>query len=53
MATLYEEIGGAPAVEAAVEVFYRKVLMDDRIAHFFDDTDMALSQSVPKRGWPG
>ncbi len=40
MATLYEEIGGAPAVEAAVEVFYRKVLMDDRIAHFFDDTDM-------------
>jgi hemoglobin len=40
MASLYEEIGGAPAVAAAVEVFYRKMLMDDRVAHFFDDTDM-------------
>jgi len=40
MATLYEEIGGAPAVAAAVEVFYRKMLMDDRVAHFFDDVDM-------------
>ena len=40
MATLYEEIGGAPAVAAAVELFYRKMLMDDRVAHFFDDADM-------------
>jgi hemoglobin len=40
MATLYDELGGAPAVEAAVEVFYRKMLIDDRVAHFFDDTDM-------------
>lgn len=37
---LFDEIGGAPAVAAAVEVFYRKMLMDDRVAHFFDDTDM-------------
>src|SRR3954463_11420738 len=40
MATLYEEIGGAPAVAAAVEGFYRKMLMDDRVSHFFDDVDM-------------
>jgi hemoglobin len=40
MTTLYEEIGGAPAVAAAVEVFYRKMLMDDRVSRFFDDTDM-------------
>lgn len=40
MATLYEELGGAPAVETAVDVFYRKMLMDDRVARFFDDTDM-------------
>ena len=40
MKTLYEEIGGAPAVAAAVEVFYRKMLMDDRVSGFFDDTDM-------------
>jgi hemoglobin len=37
---LYDEIGGAPAVAAAVEIFYRKMLMDDRVARFFDDTDM-------------
>lgn len=38
--TLYEQLGGAPAVDAAVDVFYRKVLSDDRISHFFDDVDM-------------
>jgi hemoglobin len=40
MATLYDELGGAPAVEAAVELFYRKMLVDDRVSPFFDDTDM-------------
>lgn len=38
--SLYEQIGGQPAVEAAVDLFYRKVLADDRISHFFDDVDM-------------
>ena len=38
--TIYEQIGGAPAVEAAVDIFYRKVLTDDRVARFFDDVDM-------------
>lgn len=40
MATLYEQLGGTPAVGTAVEIFYRKMLADDRVAHFFDDTDM-------------
>lgn len=40
MPTLYEQIGGAAAVDAAVDLFYRKVLVDDRISHFFDDVDM-------------
>ena len=40
MSSLYEEIGGAGAVKAAVEVFYRKVLSDDSISPFFDDIDM-------------
>ncbi len=39
-ATLYERIGGEPAVNAAVELFYRKVLDDSTIYRFFDHTDM-------------
>ena len=40
MSSLYERLGGAPAIEAAVDIFYRKVLSDNRIAKFFDDVDM-------------
>ncbi len=40
MPSLYERLGGAPAVEAAVDIFYRKVLQDERINRFFDDVDM-------------
>jgi hemoglobin len=40
MPSLYDRLGGQPAVEAAVDIFYRKVLSDDRIADFFDDVDM-------------
>ena len=40
MASIYEQIGGDDGIQAAVEIFYRKVLCDDLIAHFFDDTDM-------------
>jgi len=32
---LYERIGGEPAVNAAVDIFYRKVLSDQHINHFF------------------
>ena len=38
--SLYEKLGGAAAVDAAVDIFYRKVLTDDRISRFFDDVDM-------------
>ncbi|HUW76418.1 MAG TPA: group 1 truncated hemoglobin [Gallionella sp.] len=38
--SLYQEIGGEPAVNAAVDIFYRKVLKDDRIKRFFDGVDM-------------
>ena len=38
--SLYERLGGAPAFQAAVDEFYRRMLTDDRVAHFFEDVDM-------------
>lgn len=40
MNTLYERLGGEAAVDAAVDKFYGKVLVDARIKHFFDGLDM-------------
>ncbi len=37
---LFDRIGGEAAVNAAVDLFYRKVLGDDRISKFFDTIDM-------------
>jgi len=39
-ASLYERLGGKDAVNTAVDMFYRKVLSDDRVNYFFDDVDM-------------
>ncbi len=38
--TLFSRIGGINAVNAAVDIFYSKVMMDDRINHFFFHIDM-------------
>ena len=38
--SLYEKIGGEAAVNAAVDLFYRKVLLDDELSPFFEDVDM-------------
>lgn len=38
--SLFQQLGGEPAVNAAVDIFYRKVLGDDRINHFFEGVDM-------------
>ena len=38
--SLYDQIGGDAAVNAAVDIFYRKVLADDRINMFFEGVDM-------------
>ena len=40
MPTLYDRIGGAPAVKAAVNIFYAKVLADPTLAPFFDGVDV-------------
>lgn len=40
MSSIYESIGGAAAVDAAVDIFYRKVLSDELLESFFDSVDM-------------
>ena len=34
MPTLYERIGGEKAIDAAVDLFYKKVMADNRINRF-------------------
>lgn len=38
--SLFEKLGGNAAVDAAVDIFYRKVLSDGRISSFFEGVDM-------------
>ena len=50
MTSLYERLGGRPAVDTAVDIFYRKVLGDDRVSDFFDDVDMER-QAAKQKGF--
>jgi hemoglobin len=38
--SLYQKLGGKAALDAAVELFYVKVLADKRVNHFFEDINM-------------
>ena len=38
--SLYHKLGGKPAMTAAINLFYQKVVADERIKHFFDDVNM-------------
>ena len=38
--TLFERLGGAEAVDAAVDIFYEKILKDPSVSGFFKNTDM-------------
>ncbi|PCJ98505.1 MAG: hypothetical protein COA45_07195 [Zetaproteobacteria bacterium] len=46
--TLFERLGGKPAVEAAVDLFYEKIMADDRVNHFFRNTDMKRQRAKQK-----
>ena len=49
MATsLYDRLGGEIAINAAIDMFCRKVLSDDALAPFFDSTDMDEQRSKQK-----
>ena len=40
MSSLYEQLGGEPAIQAAVDIFYRKMLSGERVASYFEGVDM-------------
>jgi hemoglobin len=46
--SLYQLIGGEAAVDAAVDIFYRRVLNDERIAHHFESVDMDVQRAKQK-----
>lgn len=46
--TIYDRLGGEAAMNAAVDIFYRKVLADDRINKFFEDVDMEKQAAKQK-----
>ncbi|WP_309398103.1 group I truncated hemoglobin [Cerasicoccus maritimus] len=49
MSTIYDKLGGEPAIDAAVDIFYVKVLADDRIKHFFVGVDMDKQRDHQKK----
>lgn len=38
--SLYEQLGGAAAVDVAVDIFYKKVLADSTLSPFFEGVSM-------------
>jgi len=44
--SLYDELGGSAAVNAAVDVFYGKVLNDPEVSFFFDGLVMARQKNM-------
>ena len=46
--TLFEQLGGAAAVDAGVDNFYRRVLSDSRVSHFFEGVDMDAQRAKQK-----
>ncbi len=46
--SLFEKIGGMAAVDAAVDIFYTKVLADTSISHFFRWTHMKSQNAMQK-----
>jgi len=48
--TLYDQLGGAEAINAAVDIFYRRVLSDAYIKEFFATTDMA-KQAIKQKAF--
>jgi hemoglobin len=50
MSTVYEQLGGDAAINAAVDIFYRRVLADAYVKRFFEGVDMA-KQAAKQKGF--
>ncbi len=50
MSTLYERLGGEAADDTAGDIFYEKVLADDRINMFFENLDM-VAQAMKQKNF--
>ncbi len=48
MSTVYEQLGGEAAIDAAVDNFYRRVLNDPYVTPFFEGTDMERQAAKQK-----
>jgi hemoglobin len=46
--SLYVQLGGEKAIDAAVDLFYKKVLADDRVNGFFKGVDMDRQRRMQK-----
>ncbi|OEU72647.1 MAG: globin [Desulfuromonadales bacterium C00003068] len=46
--TLYDQLGGEAAIDAAVTIFYKKVLADPRVNGFFEGVDMDRQRLMQK-----
>jgi hemoglobin len=46
--SIFHRIGGQPAINAAVDIFYKKVLADKRVNHYFEDTNMRRQHNRQK-----
>ena len=44
--SLYDDLGGQPAVNAAVTIFYDKVLQDPEVNYFFDGVVMQRQKKM-------
>ena len=44
--SLYQQLGGKPALNAAVELFYTKVLADPRVNSYFKDINMKRQKKM-------
>ena len=47
-ASIYHRLGGQKSINAAVDIFYKKVLADESVNHFFQDVSVQRQHNKQK-----